>query len=236
MRAGLVATLRRGARVIAGVGIVAGPALAGAQVLTFEGLSTFPGNTSTVPIGNFYNGGSGPNYGVEFSPNALAICFNTSTRVCSNTSRGGRGDPNSQGAGLNFLSGSSAFMNRAAGFTTGFSFFYSAINRVGAFSVFDGLNGTGNLLASLALPLTTTGPGPCYSAGFCPFVAAGVSFDGTARSVVFSGVQDQISFDDVTFGNATPGMPTTTAPEPGTWALVAGGLAGLGAVARRRRS
>lgn len=212
--------------------IAALPAGAGAQVLTFEGISTFSSG-NTAPIGNFYNGGGGPNYGVDFSPNAVALCFNTATRQCSNTSRGGRGDPASQGAGLDFLTGSSAYVNRAAGFTNGFSFFYSAINQPGSFSVYTGLNGTGTLLATLALPLTARGPEPCFSAGFCPFVAAGVSFAGTAQSAVFSGVQDQVIFDDVTFGSATAGMTTT--PEPGTFALVGTGLLGLVPMLRRKR-
>jgi hypothetical protein len=126
-------------------------------------------------------------------------------------------------------------MNRSAGFTTGFSFFYSAVNSGGSFSVFDGLNGTGNLLASLSLPTTPNGAGiaGCLGNNFCPFVAAGVSFAGTARSVSFAGVANQIVFDDVTFGSATPGQ---VIPEPGTWALLAAGLAGVAAVARRRRS
>ncbi len=231
MRAGFGATLRHGARVIAGVGLVAGPTLAGAQVLTFEGITT---GVASVPIGNYYNGSGGPNYGITFSDNATTLCLNTATRSCSNTSRGGRGDPASQGYAMFFQQGANAYMNRAAGFTNGFSFFYSDVAGTGGFNVYSGLNGTGTLLASLILPQTAIGPEPCYSAQFCPFIAAGVSFTGMAESVVFTGT-NALVLDDVTFGSATAGM-ATTAPEPGTWALVAGGLAGLGVVARRRRS
>ena len=133
---------------------VAAPA--GAQVLNFEGVTT---GRDPVPIGNFYNGGAGPNYGVDFSSNAITICLNTPSQTCSNTSRGGRGDPTSQGYGLFFLSGSQTYMNRSAGFTNGFSFFYSAVNSGGSFSVYSGLNGTGTLLGTLALPTTPSGPG-----------------------------------------------------------------------------
>jgi hypothetical protein len=224
--------MTRPGRFIAAALAALAPAVADAQVLTFEGISDFSG-ANTAPIGNFYNGGGGPNYGIEFGPTAVVLCFNTSTRSCSNTSRGDRGNPASQGAGLDFLVGGSAVMNRVAGFTTGFSFFYAAINTPGSFTVYEGLDGTGAVLATLGLGLTPSGPEPCYGAGYCPFVAAGVSFAGTAHSVVFAGANDRIIFDDVTFGSATPGVVT---PEPGTYALLATGLVGVAGLARRRRS
>ena len=210
---------------------IALPLAAQAQVLTFEG--TIPADATSGPIGNYYNGGAGPNYGIEFSTNALGICLNTQQNFCSNGSRGGQGDPASQFTGLFFLEGSSTFMNRIAGFTDGFSFFYSAVNTPGAFSVWSGLNGTGSLLASLVLPTTAIGPCEGYGASYCPFVATGVSFAGTAQSVTFAGVADRIAFDDVTFGSAVPG---TVVPEPGTLTLLATGLIGVFGVARRRRN
>lgn len=208
-----------------------------AQVLDFENINaTYPSGYAYVQ--GFYNGGtssvgtSGVNHGIEFSSNAQAICLNTPGVTCSNTSRGGVGDPDSQKGGLFFLSGGATFMNRTAGFQNGFSFFYSAINSGGSFSVWSGLNGTGLLLASLVLPTTQSGPCPGYNAGFCPFVAAGVAFAGLATSVTFAGVANQIVFDDVTFGSSTPG---SVVPEPATVFLLGTGLMGLGFVAWRRR-
>jgi len=207
-----------------------------AQVLNFEGInSTYPSGFAFVQ--NFYNGGlssdntTGTNHGITFSSNAQAICLNSLTVVCSNTSRGGLGDPNSQQGGLFFLSGNQTFMDRAAGFTTGFSFFYVSLRQPGSFTVWDGLGGTGNALATLGL---SANAGSCagYGAGFCPFSAAGVSFAGTAYSVSFAGVANQIVFDDVTFGSSTPG---TVVPEPATVALTAAGLLAMAAAARRRR-
>jgi PEP-CTERM motif len=206
--------------------------------LTFENIATsYPFSSSSVFIQNFYNGGmssagtTGPNFGVTFSPNALNICLNTPGVVCSNTSRGGQGDPASQEGGLFFLSGSQTFMNLAAGFTTGFSFNYTAINTPGSVSVFSGLSGTGTLLATLAIPTTpSTCPTSIYSAGFCPFFPDGIAFAGTAESVSFAGAANQIVFDDVTFGSSTPGM----APEPASLAVLATGLVGLGAMRRRK--
>lgn len=211
------------------------PAAAAVVSLNFEGIAPYP-NSSDVLIQNYYNGGtasngaSGPNLGVGFSANALLICLNTIGVSCSNTSRGGIGDPASARGALFFLSGSQTYLNYAAGFTTGFSFNYAAINSGGSVGVYDGLNGTGNLLGTINL---TTTPSTCsgYSAAFCPFVPIGVSFAGTARSIGFGGVANQIIFDDVTFGSSTPG----SVPEPASWALMIGGFGAVGYAMRRRQ-
>lgn len=212
----------------------AGSASAAAISLNFEGVNaTYP--SSYAQVLDFYNGGlssdgtTGTNYGIGFSDNALAICLNSTTVFCSNTSRGGFAPGSDQG-GLFFLSGAETYMNVAAGFDTGFSFNYVSLSFAGAVNVYDGLNGTGNVLAVLNL-LPNAGNCPGYSAGFCPFSPQGVAFAGTALSVGFAGVANQIVFDDVTFGSVTPGIP-----EPETYALMLAGLATVAGIARRRKS
>jgi hypothetical protein len=215
-----------------GLGL-AGTAFADTVVLKFENI--IPSGSQSAPIGNYYNGTGGPSndFGISFSTNALALCLNTPGTSCSNTSRGGLGDPTSQQGGLFFLQGSQTFMNMPAGFSDGFSLFYSAINSPGSLGVYSGLDGTGTLLATLNLPLTPSTCSGIYGAGFCPFDPVGVSFSGTAESISFAGVANQIVFDDVTFGSATPGEPgTPPIPEPSTLVMM---LTGAGAAMTQLR-
>lgn len=165
-------------------------------VLTFEGLN------NDQSIGQYYNGGTngdgvgpGPNYGIYFSENALALI-----------SREGGGTGNFSGAptphtGMYFLSGTAATMNVPDGFRDGFSFYYSTPFEVAQIRVYSGLNGTGERLATLDLPLTPRGPDqhPYY-----PFLPIGVSFEGVARSVDFAGTENRLIFDNITIGRETP--------------------------------
>jgi len=175
------------------------PRSGGIIVLDFEGLGDLD------DINDFYNGGtssqgySGTNYGVEFGV-ALGLI---------DADAGGSGNfanEPSPSTIMFFLDANQAFMNVSAGFTTGFSFYYSAFVD-GAVSVYDGLNGTGNLLGTVNLPtnfnLNNCTGDPTGDA--CNWDPIAVPFDGTAKSVVFSGSADQIGFDDVTFGSTTPG-------------------------------
>jgi hypothetical protein len=201
------------------LGFGAAPASAAIVNLDFEGINaTYPSGYAAIQ--EFYNGGTssdgttGTNYGISFGGNALAICLNTLEAGCSNTSRGGLGDPTSQKGALFFLEGSETFLNFPAGFDGGFSFNYVSLNYSGSVDVHDGLNGTGTVLATLNLS-PNAGSCPGYGAGFCPFSPIGVLFSGTARSIGFGGVANQIVFDDVTFGSDIPGPgPSTSVPAP----------------------
>jgi hypothetical protein len=231
-------------RVLAKFAIAAGLLTAasaqGAVVsLNFEGIAPYPHSNNTIFIQNYYNGGtasngnSGTNFGVSFGGNALLICLNDTSTFCSNTSRGGLAPASARG-GLFFLSGSETFLNFAAGFTTGFSFNYAS-SVTGAVQVYDGLNGTGNLLSTVFLTPNISGCGP-YGAGFCPFGPAGVSFTGTAKSISFGGVANQIVFDDITFGSNVPGPVNDVVPEPSTWMMLIAGFGLVGASMRRRNA
>lgn len=180
-------------------------------ILDFEGL----GNSD--PINGFYNGGtsgggySGTNYGVEFSSNALGL-------IDGDAGGSGNFANEPSPSTIMFFSAGSPYMNVASGFTTGFSFYYTS-NSSFSVNVYDGLNGTGNLLATANFPanhnLNCTGdPG----GSFCNFDAVGVGFSGTAYSVVFGGAFGGTGYDDITFGSITPGEPLPIS----NWALFIG--------------
>lgn len=180
-------------------------------VLDFEGLDELE------PVEEYYNAGlggngtgPGPDFGITFSDNAQAII---DADAGGSGNFGGEPSPDTI---LFFLSGSAATMNVPDGFTDGFSFYYSAINQPGEIVVYDGLDGTGNVLATLSLPLTQSSGDPDPTGDFSPLVPIGVSFSGTARSVDFGGTIDQIGFDDITLGSETPGEGGGDGPPPPT--------------------
>jgi hypothetical protein len=193
-------------------------------VLDFEGLQNFE------EIRDFYNNGTGSlgskgtNYGVSFSTNSLAIV---------------QGAPGSNIGGLPspvtaafFLGGAANTMNVAKGFT-GLSFFYSAVNNPGFVNIYDGLDGTGNVLATINLPTTPNGGGDpaCNFNNFCPFVPVGVTFNGIAKSVDFGGSANQIVFDNIEITLVS----RTTVPEPASvLGLLAIGALGAGSALTRK--
>jgi hypothetical protein len=216
--------------------LLASPAAA-TVTINFENIGTYAVN-SGIAVQNFYNGGTasnghtGTNLGVSFASNATTLCLNTPGTTCSIASRGGLGDPASAFTAMYFPAGSgtSTSLSDAAGFTSGISFFYVSPVDPGSVQIFDGLNGTGNLLATLALPIngSACSSGAPFNAGlYCPFSQVSLGFSGTGRSVVFGGTAGTIVFDDITLGLGLP--------EPATWAMMLLGFGAIGASLRRRR-
>ena len=173
--------------------------------LDFEGIG------DNARILNFYNGGtdslgnSGTDYGVSFGINALGLI---------DRDAGGSGnfanEPTADTV-MFFLSGS-AILNYSPGFDMGFSFFYTT-SRDASVTVWDGLNGSGNLLGEINLSANSVsndcvgdplgGPGDPLGQ-FCNFDIGNLAFTGTALSIDFSGTVNQVGFDNITFGSTTP--------------------------------
>jgi len=200
--------------------LAAAPAQAAVVGLDFEGI----GNLNAVS--NFYNGGGGTNYGVQFSPATLALV---------DADAGGSGnfanEPSADTV-MFFLDANNAILDFAAGFTTGFSFFYSS-STAASVTVYDGLGGTGNVLGTLNL--TAQGFDNCSgdpTGGFCNWTAVGVAFAGTAKSIDFGGTANQTAFDNITFGSD---RPIGAVPEPTTWAMMLLGFGAIGGAIRSSR-
>ena len=194
-----------------------GRASAGTAVLTFEGLQNFE------QVANYYNGGTGsfgsgpgPDYGITFSSYGLGYSPATTFP----------GDPSPPTVLLLFNYGNpfqpgypiSVTMNSAGGFSQSISFYDIVNSMPGSVELYSGPNGTGMMLAQQSLPLTATNTfsGPIT-----------VAFSGTAYSAVFTGPDDLMALDNITF-------PALSIPEPSSWVTLVLGVGGAYLVLQRQ--
>jgi hypothetical protein len=177
--------------------------LGGTRVNAQQVTLNFDGLQNLEFMGQYYNGGNGgsgsgpgPNYGVTFSPDNGARISNTivagQTVLFINNI-----DFNSELEPLT--------MNVAGGFSGQFSFQYATPNasQTGSVTIYDGPNGTGNVLATQSLPgMSGT---PLYNASSNPPVV--LSFFGTAKSVRFMLRGGAADLDTITYSAVqAPGL------------------------------
>jgi len=174
----------------------------------------FEGPTSYASIDQYYNGGAdsagavGVNLGVTFGLDALA--FQHDLLSFSNAP-----SPVGVMAPVN----SDAALNYAAGFTTGAMFYYSSANATSV-GVYDGLNGTGNLLGTFSLASND-------DSSYSNWSLATLTFNGTAKSIAFGQAASALTgFDNVTIG---------AVPEPTEALMLALGLGVVAQVVQRAR-
>jgi hypothetical protein len=167
--------------------------------LTFENLS------NGEEVLNYYNGGygnfgpgPGPDYGITFSPDAGVIIAQTN---------GGSGYFSGNPSGVPIVmtsSGTDVLMNVSGGFVTGLTFWYAG-GDLGAVTVYDGPNGTGNILTTVYF--SPTG-GYCNGSPYyysC-WAEQYVPFSGFAQSVDFYSAAF-IDYDDITITLSPPTGP-----------------------------
>lgn len=211
----------RGLGLVALASIIATPASAAVITLDFEGVGDL------VSVGNYYNGGGGTNYGIDFSEDTLAVV---------DSDAGGSGsiaNEPSASTVMFFLDSNNAVLNYAAGFTTGFSFFYSSATAA-TVTIYSGVNKTGSVLGTINLSAQHNqrcGGDP--TGAYCNWTNIGTTFAGTARSIDFGGTANYTAYDNITFGSDVAGGGAV--PEPATWAMMIGGFGAIGGAMRYRR-
>lgn len=198
--------------------VVVVPSFAARTVLDFEGVSGQAG------IGAYYEGGTdgagvaGRDLGVSFSGGAIAVLSGAPSPLFANAPT----------AGTAFIAtDGSAMLNAAAGMVDSVSFFYSARGDAhDVVSIYSGLAGTGKVLGTVSLGDNAQIDG-CTQAPLCHWQRLEVSFKGVGKSIGFGGNAGNVAFDNVAI---------TAVPEPGAYAMLAAGLAGLAWVGRRRKA
>jgi hypothetical protein len=198
------------------------PAYADPVTLTFEGLANYQ------PVADFYGGGGGGNFGIQFSGNAFGLIDD------AHGGGGGFANEPSPGTGLFFDRQSpggplSPFANAARGFTDSVEFFYTqpfdpdmpdVMFSHFQVVVFSGFNGTGRELGHWSLPST--------GRAFDHFVKFDQRFEGTGRSLMWI----DPNLTGAVFDNVRLNLAPT--PEPATLWLVVGAVAAVGSFNRFR--
>jgi hypothetical protein len=177
-----------------------------------KGTVTFGGLKNLEFVNDYYNGGqgslgSGPgkNFHLQFSSNAQAIV---------QAAKGGSGNfINNPGnyPVMFFQTGNSAAVTASDGVHVALWFFYSAV-QPGTATVYDGPNGTGNILASITLSPNDSG---CTTYKLCVWSAVGVPLSTPAGSIRFSGNANYLAIGAMHLGQKLPTSTVlTSSPNP----------------------
>jgi hypothetical protein len=170
-----------------------------------KGIATFGGLKNLEFINNYYNGGTG-SMGSGPGKN-LHLEFTSNAQVIVSANKGGSGNFINNPGGypvMFFQSGTSVVMNTTAGVTTGLWFTYSAL-QPGTATVYDGRDGAGNILASIALTANDSG---CTTYKMCIWTPIGLPLSSAVGSIRFSGASNFLAIGAIHLGVK---LPTSTA-------------------------
>jgi hypothetical protein len=170
-----------------------------------KGTVTFGGLKNLEFVNDYYNGGqgslgSGPgkNFHLQFTGNAQAI-----VQAAKSGSGNFINNPNSYPV-MFFQTGNSVVATASDGVHVALWFYYSAI-QPGTATVYDGPNGTGNILSSITLTPNDSG---CTVYKLCVWTAVGVPLSTPAGSIRFSDNANYLAIGTLHVGQA---LPTSTA-------------------------
>lgn len=166
-----------------------------------KGTVSFSGLQDLEFVDNYYNGGmgskgSGPgkNFQLVFTTNAQAII---------SAAKGGSGNfINNPGGSpvLFFGTGANTTINATAGVDTAIWFSYSAL-QPGTATLYDGPNGTGNILASATLTPNNVG---CNTYKMCVWSPVGFPLSATVASIRFTGTANFLGIGAIHVGTKIP--------------------------------
>jgi len=202
-----------------------------------KGNATFGGLKNLELVNNYYNGGTG-SFGSGPPARNLHLEFTANAQAIISAAKKGSGNfvGNPGGYPVMFFStGTNVVLNSIGGISTALWFSYSAL-QPGSVTVFDGPNGTGNILANITLPPNNTG---CTTYQLCVWSPIGIPLPTRAQSLRFGGVANNLAIATIHFGAKIPtSIELTSSPNPSavgqpvifTAAVAATGAAPAGSV------
>jgi len=180
-----------------------------------KGNATFGGLKNLEFVDNYYNGGTG-SMGSGPPARNLNLTFTSNAQTIISAAKKGSGNfiGNPGGYPVMFFStGTSVMLNSSGGVATALWFSYSAL-QPGAVTVYDGPNGTGNILANITLPANNVG---CTTYKLCIWSPIGIPLATPAGSLRFSGVANYLAIATIHFGAKIPtSIVLTSSPNPST--------------------
>ncbi len=186
------------------------PLLAAPLWAQTKGIATFGGLKNLEFINNYYNGGTGS---MGSGPGKdLHLEFTANAQVIISAAKGGSGNFDNNPGGypvMFFQTGTNVIINATAGVSTGLWFSYSAL-QPGTVTVYDGPNGTGNILSSITLTPNNSG---CTTYKMCVWSPVGTPLTTAAGSIRFDGVANFLGIGAIHLGVKLPTSTTLTSSQ-----------------------